>query len=87
MTDATIPPPTTAPSTTVPITTSPPTECFFEGQIIPYFNDTSDGQLSRFEGTFEICIGGFYGSVCDISWNEAAAQTLCQSQYGSRYGR
>ena len=84
--DATTLPPTHILPTTVPSTTSPPFECFVEGLVFLFFNDTLDGQLSRFQGTFEICIGGFYGSVCDIGWNQAAAQTLCQSQFGSRYG-
>ena len=65
----------------------PPIECFVEGEVLSYFNDTSHGGLSRFEGTFEICIGGYYGSVCDIGWNQAATQTLCHSQFGSRYSK
>ena len=76
-------PPTTVPPTIIP----PPFVCFVEGQVLTYFNDTSDGRLSQFQGTFEICIGGFYGSVCDIGWNQEAAQTLCHSRFGSRYGK
>ena len=67
-------------------TTVQPIECSVEGEILSDFNDTSDRVFRRFEGTFEICIEGFYGSVCDIGWNEAAAQTLCHDQFGSRYG-
>ena len=69
------------------ITTPPPIECLVEGQVFPVFHDTSGGQLSRFEGTFDICIGGLIGSVCDIGWNQEAAQTLCHSQFGNRYGK
>ena len=62
-------------------------ECSDEGELLPHFNNTSDGQLSRYEGTFEICVGGFYGSVCDIGWNQIAAHALCYSQFGSGYGK
>ena len=74
---------TTTPPT---VTTPPPIECSTEGEILPYFriNETSAGRHLAFEGTFEICIRGLYGSVCDIGWNQAAAQTLC-SQFGSRF--
>ena len=67
--------------------TVPPFECSVEGQVLPDFNNTSDGVLGRFEGTFEICIERLYGSVCDVGWNQEAAQTLCHSQFGSRYGK
>ena len=75
---------------TPPTTTTPPGngsfECSYEGDILTYFNYTSDGVLSRNEGEFEICIGGRYGSVCDIGWDEAAAQALCRDRFGSNYG-
>ena len=72
--------------------TTPPgsggSECSFEGEILSNFNYTSTGGLfSRYEGHFEICIGGFYGSVCDIGWNQAAAQALCRDRFGSNYGK
>ena len=68
--------------------TEPPTlrECFTDGELIYSLNDTSDGQLRVFEGAFEVCIGGLYGSVCDIGWNQAAAQVVCHSQFGNSYG-
>ena len=74
--------PTTV-QTTVPTTTMPPFECLVDGDVITYFNRS----LRSFQGTFEICIRGFYGSVCDIGWNQTAAQTLCDSQYGSGYSK
>ena len=61
-------------------------ECFNEEQIISYLSFTSDGLLGRYEGDFEICIGGLYGSVCDIGWDDAAAQAFCCDRYGSNYG-
>ena len=61
-------------------------ECTYEGDIISYFNSTPDGLTSQYEGEFEICIGGFYGSVCDIGWDEAAAQALCRDRFGYNYG-
>ena len=61
-------------------------DCSVEGEILPDFNDTSDRLFRHFEGTFEICVDGFYGSVCDIGWNQEAAQTLCHDQFGSSYG-
>ena len=77
--------------TTIPptATTPPPTEieCFVEGEILPYLRLITDERLFVLEGTFEICIGGLYGSVCDIGWNQAAAQTLCHNQFGSRYSK
>ena len=68
-------------------TTPPPPECFIQGEILPYLNETSHRGLRSFQGTFEICIGGLYGSVCDIGWNQSAAQTLCRDLYGSEYGK
>ena len=62
-------------------------ECFNEGEIISYLNYTFDGLFSRYEGDFEICIGGVYGSVCDIGWDDAAAQAFCRDRYGSNYGK
>ena len=62
-------------------------ECFFEGDVIPYLNFTSDGIFSQYEGDFEICIGGLYGSVCDIGWDDNAAQAFCRDRVGSSYGK
>ena len=82
----------TAASTTVlpPATGSPPGNgtfaCTYSGDIRSYFNQTSSGPLNQHEGMFDICIGGFYGSVCDIGWNEEAAQTFCRGQFGSNFG-
>jgi hypothetical protein len=64
-------------------TTPPPPECFIQGQILPYLNETTHKGLRSFQGTFEICIEGLYGSVCDIGWTQSAAQTLCRDLYGS----
>ena len=80
-----------ATTTSIPFpTTSPPGngtfQCTYEGDVINYFNQTSAGPLGRFEGVFEVCVGGFYGSVCDIGWDEAAAQAICRNQFGSSYG-
>lgn len=78
---------TMLPTTMLP--TVPPTtiECFSDGELILVFNGTSHEQLSHFEGTFEICVGGVYGSVCDNGWNQAAAQAVCHSQFGNSYGK
>ena len=73
--------------TTVLITTPPPTECVIQGEILPYLNETSYRGLRSFQGTFEICTGSLYGSVCDIGWNQSAAQTLCHHLYGSNYSK
>ena len=62
-------------------------ECFSEGDIISNLTFTSNGLFSRYEGDFEICIGGLYGSVCDIGWDDAAAQAFCRDRYGSNYGK
>ena len=40
------------------------------------------GYLSIVEGTFEQCIGGFYGPVCDIGWDERDATAFCQGFQG-----
>ena len=74
------------PTTATPTTPSP-TECFFEGEILPYLNETSYRGLRSFLGTFEVCVGRLYGSVCDIGWNQSAAQTVCRNLYGSIYGK
>ena len=68
------------------VTTVPSIECSVEGEVLPGFNDTSNGLFSRFEGTFEVCVDGLYGSVCDIGWNLEAAQVVCHDQFGSKYG-
>ena len=73
--------------TTVLITTPPPTECFIQGEILPYLNETLYRGLRSFQGTFEICTGSLYGSVCDIGWNQSAAQALCRHLYGSNYSK
>ena len=79
-----------ASTTILPPTTSPPGngtfQCTYEGDIINYFNQTSSGPLGQFEGVFEVCIGGSYGSVCDIGWDEGAARAICRSQFGLSYG-
>ena len=77
---------------TVPNTTAPPTgsggsECFSDGSILSYFNYTFNGLSNQYEGDFEVCIGGFYGSVCDIGWDQVAAQAVCRDQFGSNYGK
>ena len=68
-------------------TTPPPPECSIQGEILPYLVERSHRGLRSFQGTFEICIGGLYGSVCDIGWNQLAAQTLCGDLYGNEYGK
>jgi hypothetical protein len=68
-------------------TTPPPPECFIQGEILPYLNETSYRGLRSFQGTFEICIGDLYGSVCDIGWNQLAVQTLCRDLYGNEYSK
>lgn len=72
---------------TVPATTAPPIECSVEGEVLPYFSETSDGRVQVFQGTFEICIGGLYGSVCDITWNQSVAQALCHNQFGRKFSK
>ena len=64
-----------------------PPECLTDGNLISHLNDTSVGQLIRFEGTFEVCIAGLYGSVCDLTWNLAAAQAVCRSLFDNSYGK
>ena len=76
----------TVPTTTVMPTGGGGSECFYEGSIMSYFNYTFRGQLNQYEGEFEVCIGGLYGSVCDIGWDQAAAEAVCRDQFGSRYG-
>ena len=76
-------------TTMLPPTTPPPgNDCSYEGQISTNFTQTliGNGVFSRYEGVFEVCIGGVSGSVCDIGWNEAAAQAICRDQFGSNYG-
>ena len=29
-------------------------------------------------GTFEVCLGGVYGSVCDLGWSNEDAAVLCR---------
>lgn len=77
----TIGPPTVTP------TGSGGSECSYDGQIQTYFNYTSDGVLGRYEGQFEICLGGYYGSVCDIGWDQLAAGAICRNQFGGNYGK
>lgn len=61
-------------------------DCTYEGEIRTNFTQTSNGPLGRFEGVFEVCVGGDLGSVCDIRWDETAAQAICRDQFGSSYG-
>ena len=61
-------------------------DCSYDGQIIGNFTQFTIGALSRYEGIFEVCIGGVLGSVCDIGWNETAAQAICRDQFGYNYG-
>ena len=77
-------------ATMLPPTTPPPGngtfDCSYEGQISTNFSLIGNGLLSQYEGVFEVCIGGVLGSVCDIGWNEAAAQAICRNRFGSNYG-
>ena len=77
-------------ATILPPTTPPPGngtfDCNYEGQINANFTEFRVGVLSRYEGIFEVCIGGILGSVCDIGWNEAAARAICRDRFGSDYG-
>ena len=61
-------------------------DCSYEGEIRANFTQTSSGVLGRFEGVIEVCVGGDLGSVCDIGWDEAAAQAVCRDRFGSNYG-
>ncbi len=61
-------------------------DCSYEGQLSSNFTQINNGTLGRFEGVIEVCIGGVLGSVCDIGWNEAAAQAVCRDRFGSNYG-
>lgn len=65
----------------------PARECSVEGELLNYFNSSFVDYLRHYEGAFEICIGGLYGSVCDIGWNQAAAQAVCHSQFGEGYSK
>jgi hypothetical protein len=67
-------------------TPPPGNGCSYEGQLSANFTQINNGALGRFEGVIEVCIGGVVGSVCDIGWNEAAAQAVCRDRFGSNYG-
>ena len=36
-------------------------------------------------GRVEVCNGTFYGSVCDLGWDEADAQVVCRDYFGEGY--
>ena len=69
-------------------TTSPPIsgECS-DGEIRTDFVNISRGQFRQFEGTFDICAGGLFGRVCDIGWNQLAAQAVCRREFGDGFGK
>ena len=43
--------------------------------------------LTVLEGSFEQCIGGYIGPVCDIGWDDVDATILCRRLVGSNYGK
>lgn len=43
--------------------------------------------LTVLEGSFEQCIGGYNGRVCDIGWDDVDANVLCQRIQGNNYGK
>ena len=65
------------------------TGCVDDGMIIPYLTTAfvENASHNATGGDFEICIGGFYGSVCDIGWDQGDALTVCNAILGSNYGK
>lgn len=43
--------------------------------------------LTVLEGSFEQCIGGYNGPVCDIGWDDVDATVLCRRIQSNNYGR
>lgn len=64
-----------------------PRECY-EGSIRTNFKYDIIGELLlSLEGTFEVCVNGQYGSVCDIGWDEQDALAICRDEIGSNVGK
>lgn len=63
-----------------------PRECY-EGSIRTNFKYDIGELLISLEGTFEVCVNGQYGSVCDIGWDEQDALAICRSEIGSNVGK
>ena len=36
-----------------------------------------DGRTEK-DGRVEICLNGFWGSVCDVNWDERDARVVCR---------
>ena len=43
--------------------------------------------LSVLEGSFELCIGGYIGPVCDFGWDDVDATVFCRRIQGNNYGK
>ena len=55
---------------------------------VTYSNIVVNGEyLSVVEGTFDQCIDGFLGPVCDIGWDDRDATALCRRFQGSDYSK
>ena len=45
-----------------------------------------DGSSGEVTGSVEVCYNSTYGSVCDLSWDEADARILCSSYLSNLAG-
>ena len=53
-----------------------------------YRSEVVNGEyLGIVEGSIELCIDGYRGPVCDIGWDDSAANVFCRQYQSPDYGK
>ena len=60
----------------------------YEGDV-SLQNQTYDynNGLSTIRGRVLVCVNGAFQPICDVGWDNADAQVVCNQRYGYRYGK